>query len=83
MVADTIDAMTTDRPYRAALTLQRALEELAKLSGRQFDPKLVGIATKSASIRRLLGPQLASEFVEPPSMQTPSRAVRLRSHSGA
>ena len=28
MIADTIDAMTTDRPYRKALTLQRALEEV-------------------------------------------------------
>ena len=83
MVADTIDAMTTDRPYRKALTLQRALEELGRLAGRQFDPKLVNVVTKSASIRRLLGPQLAPPFAEPPSMQAASWSARLRSHSGA
>ncbi len=77
MVADTIDAMTTDRPYRKALSLQRALEEISKFSGRQFDPKLVDLVTKSPSIRRLLGPQLVQE-APIPSMQMPSRALRPR-----
>lgn len=56
MVADTIDAMTTDRPYRKALALDRALEELRKLAGQQFDPELVDLLCKSQSIRRLLVP---------------------------
>jgi len=77
MVADTIDAMTTDRPYRKALSLQRALEEISKYSGRQFDPKLVELVIKSPSIRRLLGPQLVQE-APIPSMQMPSRALRPR-----
>jgi putative nucleotidyltransferase with HDIG domain len=55
MIADTLDAMTTDRPYRKALTLVHAIEELQRHSGRQFDPKLVQLVTKSASIRALLG----------------------------
>ncbi|MBC7087419.1 MAG: HD-GYP domain-containing protein [Tissierellales bacterium] len=41
MIADTFDAMTTDRPYRKALTKEMAIEELKKYSGTQFDPKLV------------------------------------------
>jgi putative nucleotidyltransferase with HDIG domain len=57
MIADTLDAMTTDRPYRRALTLSRTLEELKKHSGRQFDPRLVDLVCRSPSIRRLLGPQ--------------------------
>ena len=73
MVADTIDAMTTDRPYRKALSLQKALEEMAKYAGRQFDPMLVELVTKSPSIRRLLGPQLVPEIPQPASMQTPAR----------
>src|SRR5438105_8289283 len=73
MVADTVDAMTTDRPYRKALTLQRALEEMVKYAGRQFDPKIVELVTKSPGIRRLLGPQLVPDTPPPPSMQTPSR----------
>jgi len=55
MIADTIDAMTTDRPYRRAMTLSRAIEELETFAGRQFDPQLVKLVAKSASIRRLLG----------------------------
>src|SRR3989449_5081375 len=65
MIADTLDAMTTDRPYRKALTLSRTLEELRKHSGRQFDPKLVDLVCHSPSIRRLLGPQaLPSSAIE-------------------
>jgi putative nucleotidyltransferase with HDIG domain len=74
MIADTIDAMTTDRPYRKALTLSKALEEMAKYAGQQFDPKLVALVTKSPSIRRLLGPQLVPDAPKIASMQTPSRS---------
>lgn len=38
LFADTIDAMTTDRPYRKALSEAQVRAELAKFSGRQFDP---------------------------------------------
>lgn len=40
-VADAYDAMTSDRPYRRALSPQVALEELMKFSSRQFDPEVV------------------------------------------
>jgi len=76
MIADTLDAMTTDRPYRKALTLQRALEELVKYAGRQFDPKLVQIVAKSASIRRLLGPQATTESMPLLSMESTYRGRR-------
>ncbi len=42
-VADTLDAITSDRPYRAAQSLQAAREEIAKWSGRQFDPDVVKV----------------------------------------
>jgi len=83
MIADTIDAMTTDRPYRKALTLQRALEELRKLAGQQFDPHLVELVCKSPSIRRLLGPQLATDGTHLPSMQGPSRTARAGARVGS
>jgi putative nucleotidyltransferase with HDIG domain len=40
MFADTIDAMTTDRPYRQALSIASVREELRSQAGRQFDPKI-------------------------------------------
>ncbi len=40
-IADTFDAMTTDRPYRNALPIQTALDELSKCKWTQFDPYLV------------------------------------------
>jgi putative nucleotidyltransferase with HDIG domain len=40
MIADTVDAMTTDRPYRAAMGEAEVRAELLKLSGKQFDPAM-------------------------------------------
>jgi len=40
-IADTYDAMTTDRPYRKALTDRDAREEIGRYSGSQFDPRIV------------------------------------------
>lgn len=42
-VADAFDAMTSDRPYRKALSISHAIEELEKNSGTQFDPKVVSV----------------------------------------
>jgi hypothetical protein len=40
-VADTFDAMTSDRPYRRALPWETAHDEIVKNSGAQFDPQVV------------------------------------------
>ena len=42
-VADTFDAITSDRPYRAAQSSAAARTEIAKLAGRQFDPEIVKV----------------------------------------
>ena len=42
-VADTFDAITSDRPYRPAQTPQAARLEIEKFSGRQFDPEIVKV----------------------------------------
>jgi putative nucleotidyltransferase with HDIG domain len=42
-IADTLDAMTTDRPYRKGTTFAIAREEIARCSGGQFDPKIVEV----------------------------------------
>ncbi|MBW2230994.1 MAG: response regulator [Deltaproteobacteria bacterium] len=41
LVADTVEAMTSDRPYRNALPLEVVVAELHKFSGSQFDPVCV------------------------------------------
>ena len=50
-VADSFDAMTTDRPYRGALSLESALQEIKDNGGTQFNPDIVDdsiIALKKA-----------------------------------
>jgi response regulator RpfG family c-di-GMP phosphodiesterase len=52
-VADTLDAMTTDRPYRGALDWATAVAEILRESGRQFDPEVVGaFADHQQQLRR-------------------------------
>jgi putative nucleotidyltransferase with HDIG domain len=48
-VCDSFSAMTTDRPYRAALSIGQAVSELHACAGTQFDPQVVD------AISRLLG----------------------------
>ena len=56
-VADALSAMLQDRPYRAALDLERACQEIDRGAGTQFDPAVVA-AFRSASgrILRLVSP---------------------------
>jgi putative nucleotidyltransferase with HDIG domain len=42
-VADTLDAITSDRPYRPARSVDIARHEIAAWSGRQFDPSVVDV----------------------------------------
>ena len=48
-VIDTFDAMTTNRPYRKAMPKEKALQEIKKCSGTQFDPNIVDIFFKIVS----------------------------------
>ena len=57
MFADTIDAMTTDRPYRKALGEAEVRAELSKNRGKQFDPNLCD---------QLLASPLFAELFAPP-----------------
>lgn len=66
MLADTMDAMTTDRPYRKALTYERVVEELRHYAGRQFDPALVEVVISSDAIKELVAARLRKESIEVP-----------------
>ena len=40
LVADTVEAMTSDRPYRKALSLEAVVSEIHRFTGTQFDPNV-------------------------------------------
>jgi putative nucleotidyltransferase with HDIG domain len=69
-VADTLDAMTSDRPYRAALALADAIDEIERNAGRQFCPEVVAALRACLARDRTLGGQ----YVEGPTEAT-ERAV--------
>jgi response regulator RpfG family c-di-GMP phosphodiesterase len=48
-VADTIDAMTSDRPYRKGMPRGQALEEIRRCSGSQFDPEVANALLELSS----------------------------------
>ena len=48
-VADTLDAITSDRPYRKARTFEEARAEILRCSGTQFDPAVVEIMLNISS----------------------------------
>ncbi|HEY3346161.1 MAG TPA: HD domain-containing phosphohydrolase, partial [Nitrospirota bacterium] len=48
-VADTFDALTSDRPYRKALPFEEAVAEIKRCSSSQFDPDVVDIFMKTIS----------------------------------
>jgi hypothetical protein len=66
-VADTIDAMTTDRPYRMALTPAAVRAEVVAQIGRQFDPRIADLLTRAP-----LWPQMVEAIAR---HQDPGRRV--------
>ncbi len=59
-LADTIDAMTTDRPYRAALTVAEVRLEVVRLRGVQYDPRVCDAVLRGSVLGALVdGPTRA------------------------
>ncbi len=50
MVIDTLDAMTSDRPYRRGDTFETARQEILQMSGSQFDPEAVEVFLAEESV---------------------------------
>jgi len=53
-IADAVDAMLSDRPYRKAFTLREVKTELEKESGAQFDPNITSVLISSEFFQRIL-----------------------------
>ena len=75
MVADTTDAMTTDRPYRVALQFDQVVAELHKYSGTQFDPAVVDAFIRNESIQRFVDGERGSKRVPSGGLRASSPGV--------
>ncbi len=74
-VADAFDAMTSDRPYRRALSVRAALDELRRGAGTQFDDQVVAALVRMNEQQRFpLLPSPSSEDLQ----QLRIRPLRLR-----
>jgi putative nucleotidyltransferase with HDIG domain len=70
-VADTIDAMISERPYRGSISSHAVLLELERESGRQFDPRIAEAGRRLIQNGLLkLGKQSYREFKTPASKKT-------------
>lgn len=65
-IADTIDAMTTTRPYRSARSLEQVYVELTAMAGRQFDPKICAAVLEGEFFARLSSAVSANGAVSVP-----------------
>jgi putative nucleotidyltransferase with HDIG domain len=79
MFADTIDAMTTDRPYRAALDAPSVRKELLRFRGTQFDPQICDALLRSPEYSKLFAPKETHD--ETWVQTTPERGSVLRVES--
>ena len=71
-VADTVDAMRTDRPYRPAATYEETVRELERCRGTQFDPGVIDVALGSMLVRAMFAaPQEVRGLTEPAVVHEP------------
>jgi putative nucleotidyltransferase with HDIG domain len=75
MFADTIDAMTSDRPYRAALGEADVRAELIRMKGRQFDPDICDALLSSTLFPLLFAPK--GPVLEASPLTVPRRIAAL------
>jgi HD-GYP domain-containing protein (c-di-GMP phosphodiesterase class II) len=75
IVADSFDAMTTDRPYRKGLSREAALTEIERNAGTQFHP---AVAKAFVAVQRGLDPATALTPTELQELRRASAPYRLR-----
>lgn len=80
-LADTIDAMTSERPYRQALQTSSVRTEILSVMGRQFDPLIVSALTRPDAWR--LVEVAVRRFSSPPAATRPSLTSSARRPAAA
>jgi putative two-component system response regulator len=73
-VADVFDALTSERPYKKAWTVEEAVTEIKKCSGSHFDPALVEVFLRCLPEIVSVKQQFADDAVRP--------ASREKNHAG-
>jgi HD-GYP domain-containing protein (c-di-GMP phosphodiesterase class II) len=70
-LADSFDAMITNRPYRRARTYQEAVEIVKKEAGRQFDPHLAELFVTKCVDVKAIGTGWETESIQEEPTQPP------------
>lgn len=72
-VADSFDAMVSDRPYRKSMSVEEAFMELERCAGTQFDPRItklfINIMRNKMSIKYNYKIEINGAFIKPPALQ--------------
>lgn len=64
-VIDTLDAITSDRPYRKGRSFEQARDEIAAMSGKQFDPQAVSAFLAEETILRKMVEDMCMQSHDP------------------
>ncbi|MBI3330891.1 MAG: HD domain-containing protein, partial [Candidatus Omnitrophica bacterium] len=78
-VVDAFDAMITDRPYRKGMPVERAIEELRRNRGVQFDPTVVDAIIslyEAGNLKPAHLPEPAAPRNQPAAAQAPQKTQR-------
>ena len=77
-LADTIDAMTTDRPYRLAMGREEVEAELSRLRGKQYDPAICDVLVRGSHLESLIEGSVAKRTPAFSPMLVPPNTVARR-----
>jgi response regulator RpfG family c-di-GMP phosphodiesterase len=70
-IADSFDAITSDRPYRIALSMEKGVNEITRCSGTQFDPMVVTAFLQTVAARKIPVPMtVVNRIVEEENVQS-------------
>lgn len=76
-VADSFDAMTSDRPYRPGMTAERALEILLDGRGQQWDGQVVDAMVRAVTSGQVVAAETRDKYTSKPEPTGPQLAAQM------